>query len=148
MVDKTLCMSNKKSDKRKREKENSKKKKTPRVDADLDTFVTMQKESVLHHDASLREQQHHNMAMEKVEEDKMKWTTMSHQLEYRTKLLEAYKKLKDDPLMMKEKICRLYPEMEEFFSDEGLCNRMYFLCIHIHVINVVLQLCASVIIQP
>ena len=107
------------SDKRKREKENSRKNKTPRVDTDLDTFATMQKESVLQHDSSLREQQCHNMAMEKIEEDKMKLTTMSHQLEYRTKLIETYNKLKNDPLMMKEKIHRFYPEIEEFFSDEG-----------------------------
>ena len=57
--------------------------------------------------------------MEKIQEDKMKWTTMSDQLEYRTKLLETYNKLKDDPLMTKEKLHRFYPEMEEFFSEEG-----------------------------
>ena len=51
-VDRTLCMSNIKSDKRKREKENLKKKRTPRVDPEIETFVTMQNEQVLHHDAS------------------------------------------------------------------------------------------------
>ena len=40
-VDRTPYMSNKKSDKRKRENENSKKKRTPRVDPDMETFVTM-----------------------------------------------------------------------------------------------------------
>ena len=55
MVDRIPCTSNKKSDKRKREKENSKKKKTPRADTEMDTFMTMQKESVLLCDASLRE---------------------------------------------------------------------------------------------
>ena len=55
MVNRTPCTSNKKSDKRKREKENSKKKKTPRVDAEMGTLVTMQQETVLHHDASLKE---------------------------------------------------------------------------------------------
>ena len=42
-----------------------------------------------------------------------------HPLEYRTKLLETYSKLKDDPLMTKDKIHRFYPDMEEFFSDKG-----------------------------
>ena len=54
-----------------------------------------------------------------IEEDMMKWTSMFPQLEYRTKLQETYNKLKNDPPMTKEKICRFYPEMEEFFSDEG-----------------------------
>ena len=54
-VDKTLCTLNGKSDKRKREKYNSKKKTTPRVDSGMDTFVSMQKESVVHCDAILRE---------------------------------------------------------------------------------------------
>ena len=60
-VNGTLCTSNKKTDKRKRKKKNSKKKKTPRVDAEMETFVTMHQESVLDHDASLREQQYHSM---------------------------------------------------------------------------------------
>ena len=104
MGNRTPCTSNKKSDKRKRMKENSKKKKTPTVDPEMETFVTMQNEQVLHHDASLKEWQCHNMTMEKFEEEKMKWITMSNELDFRRKLLEMYNKLKDDPLMTKDKI--------------------------------------------
>ena len=83
MDDWTPCMSNKKSDKRKREKENLKKRKTPRVDPEMETYVTMQNEQVLQHDASLKECECHNRVMEKIEEDKMKWTTMSNELDFR-----------------------------------------------------------------
>ena len=55
MADRTPCMSNKKSDKRKRNEENLEKKKTPWADPETETFVTMQNEQVLHHDPSLKE---------------------------------------------------------------------------------------------
>ena len=44
------------------------------------------------------------MAVEKIEEEKVKWTTMSNEMDFRMKLLETYNKLKDDPLMTKDKI--------------------------------------------
>ena len=78
----------------------------------------MQNEQVLLHDASLKEQQCHNMAMEKIKEDKTKWTTISNELNFRMKLLETYNKLKDDPLMAKEKTQKIHPQMQDFFSDE------------------------------
>ena len=56
--------------------------------------------------------------MEKIEEDKTKWTTMSNELDFRMKLLDMYNKLKDDPLMTKEKIQNIHPQMLDFFSDE------------------------------
>ena len=58
------------------------------------------------------------MPMEKIEEDKTKWTTMSNELDFRMKLLDMYNKLKDDPLMTKEKIQNIHPQMLDFFSDE------------------------------
>ena len=63
----------------------------------------MQNEQVHHHDASLKEQQCHNMAMEKIVKEKMKWANMSNELDFRMKLLEMYNKVKDDPLMTIEK---------------------------------------------
>ena len=41
MVDRTPCTSNKEPDKWKREKDSTKKKKTPRVDTEMDTFLNM-----------------------------------------------------------------------------------------------------------
>ena len=58
------------------------------------------------------------MAMEKIKEETMKWTTMSNELDFRMKLLETYNKLKDNPLMTKEKIQEIHPQMQVFFSDE------------------------------
>ena len=71
----------------------------------------MQNEKVLHCDASLKEQQCHNIEMEKIEEKKMKWTTISNELDFGKKLLEMYNKLKDDPQMIKEKIQKIHPQM-------------------------------------
>ena len=48
-------MSDKKPDKRNREKENSKKHETPGVDAEMETFVTTRHDQVLHCNASLKE---------------------------------------------------------------------------------------------
>ena len=46
---------------------------------------------VLHCDASLKEQQYHNMAMEKIEEEKVKGTTTSNELDFKMKLLQQVK---------------------------------------------------------
>ena len=56
--------------------------------------------------------------MEKIEEWKMKWTTMSNELDFRMKLLEMYNKLKDNLLVTKEKIQEIHPQMQDFFIDE------------------------------
>ena len=52
-VDRTPCTSNKKSYKRKRDKEKLKKRKAPRVDPEMEAFVTMQNDQVVHCHASL-----------------------------------------------------------------------------------------------
>ena len=57
------------------------------------------------------------MAMEKIEEEKMKWTTISNELHFRM-IFETYNKLKDDPLMTKDKIQKIHPQMQDFFSDK------------------------------
>ena len=43
---------------------------------------------------------------------------MSNELDFRMKLLETYNKLKDDPLMTKEKIQKIHPQKQDFVSDE------------------------------
>ena len=58
------------------------------------------------------------MALAKIEEKKTKWITMSNELDFRMKLLETYNKFKDDPLMTKDKIQKIHPQMQDFFSDE------------------------------
>ena len=58
------------------------------------------------------------MEMEKIEEDKTKWTTIFNELDFRTKHLETYNKLKNNPLMTKDKIQKIYPQIQDFFSDK------------------------------
>ena len=58
------------------------------------------------------------MEMEKIEEDKTKWTTIFNELDFRTKRLETYNKLKNNPLMTKDKIQKIYPQIQDFFSDK------------------------------
>ena len=58
------------------------------------------------------------MAMEKIEEEKTKWSTMSNELNFRMKLLVTYNKLKDDLLMTKDKIQKIHLQMQDFFSEK------------------------------
>ena len=58
------------------------------------------------------------MAMEKIEEEKTKWSTMTNELNFRMKLLVTYNKLKDDLLMTRDKIEKIHLQMQDFFSEK------------------------------